>query len=45
MNRFSTKKVFSANLMLIALMFAFAINGCTENSEKKDSNCKSKKKN
>ena len=44
MNRFSTRKVFSANLMLIALIFALAINGCMENSEKKDSNSKSEKK-
>ncbi len=43
MNRSNTKSVFTANLMLIAVMFAFAINGCMENSEKKDSNNKSEK--
>ena len=35
MNRFSTKKVFSANLMLIALMFAFSLNSCDGNSPEK----------
>ena len=35
MNRFSTKKVFSANLMIIALMFAFSLNSCDGNSPEK----------
>ena len=33
MNRFSTKSVCSANLMLIALMFAFSLNSCDGNTK------------